>query len=79
MALSLEDFAKPVRKGPPCSVPGALAALTDEVRALAEQALAGDPEVFPSTVIAQRMTEQGAPIKGHTIQRHRRGECSCGA
>ncbi len=39
-----------------------------------------DPKVWPGAEIARALIEEGVvdrPVKGSTIQRHRRGDCSC--
>ena len=54
-----------------------LATADDDTVALFTAALA-NPHA-PGTDIARAMTDRGYPITAHTRQRHRRGECRCGA
>jgi hypothetical protein len=77
---SLESLASPdyrPRRGPTCTVPAILDTADDDTVALFTAALA-NPHA-PGTDIARAMTERGYPIPAHTLQRHRRGECRCGA
>lgn len=77
MGLSLEDFVKKSSKR--CGFTRVLEACPPDVRELAEQAMAGDPEIFPGTRIAEILTEQsGIKLGAFTVTRHRRGQCSCG-
>lgn len=63
------------RKGLPCGVATVLDALDAadraDLRTLLESEVAG-------VHIARALTNRGHEIKGHTIQRHRHGDCACG-
>ena len=77
--MGLLDEAKQERrrKGPPCTVSALLGRLSADDAAEVVAALA-DPDV-PSAGLWRAMRGRGwdTPTQ-QTLQRHRRGECSCG-
>lgn len=61
--------------GPRCSV-GLLFHTLDDIDAQAlRNALASE---LKGSEIAAALRDEGHYMKGHTVQRHRNGECSCG-
>jgi hypothetical protein len=72
---SLAEELKAYRPSRPrCSFGVILEALSDDDRATVVSAL-GSP--IPGTHIAKVLTSRGHPLKGETVQRHRKGDCSC--
>ena len=72
----LADIRAEVRQpGGTCAI--ALLPLTDEERAELDQALAAGKGLIPATAIAKALTKRGYKINDYTINRHRRGGCSC--
>jgi len=63
------------RKGPPCTVGEALAALTAEDREAALGALGGP---HTGRQIAAAFAACGVRVEASTVNRHRRGDCRCG-
>jgi hypothetical protein len=62
--------------GPPCTMRLLLESLSPEHRAEAVEALASDVQ---TTALREAMVARGwEPPKIHTMNRHRKGECSCG-
>jgi hypothetical protein len=77
-SVSLADFSGTRRKGPRCTFPQVLAACPPDVRKLAEQAMAADPQVYPGSKIADVLSAtSGRKIGDYTVNRHRNGKCSC--
>jgi hypothetical protein len=73
-ALSAQANRTP---GPRCSVGVLLTTLdTNDTKALLA-ALALDSGIKGSE-IAKALRDEGHHMKGHTVQRHRNGECGCG-
>lgn len=66
---------RPARMGVGCSVGYALAQMDDKERAATLDAFA-DPRK-QGTGIAEVLSNHGYEVNGRSIQRHRRGECSC--
>lgn len=60
------------KRGPKCSVGKLLAKSSSEDRAALQDALAADPDEWPTVAIARAIQ-----IGAHTVRRHRRGDCSC--
>jgi len=80
MSSLLDDLADPnfrIRKGPQCGVALALAQMPKDIATKLNTAMA-NPHA-PSTKIALAATELGYRIPADTVQRHRRGACSCDA
>lgn len=75
-ALLDEIRAAQEKKGAECSVKILLDKLDASDRAAIEEAF-GDPAIF-GTSIAKVLKSRGYDVAGHTIQRHRRGGCTCG-
>ena len=76
----LDDLTDPsfrIRKGPRCGVELALSEMPKDIAAKLNAAMA-NPHA-PSTKIALASTELGYRIAADTVQRHRRGACSCGS
>lgn len=75
----LDDIEAECRpaKGPVCGVVAILAALDATDRKVVQAALE-DPAKSHAG-IARALTRNGHSVKGGTISRHRKGECSCGA
>lgn len=76
----LDDLSDPnfrSRKGPRCGVALALEEMPKDV--LAKFTAAMSNKYAPSTKIAVAITELGYRVPADTIQRHRRGVCSCGS
>ena len=67
------------RKGPGCSVGIALASLPDSESTALDAMLASKPDLggWKSADISDAIKGSGIRIKGCTIARHRREECSC--
>lgn len=63
------------RTYPTCSLAAVRAALTVADQAELDELLA-DASV-PATHIALALRNRGHAIQGQTLQRHRRGDCSC--
>ncbi len=73
----LSEFV-PTRRGPPCRLsPTALevSGLTDDQRIKLQAAL--DSRLIQGTRIAAVVTEWGYRVPAETVNRHRRGICSC--
>ena len=77
MGLLDEINANRQRTGTTCSVETVMAALDKKDRADLEAALA-DFGVTGSA-IARALQARGHKVTQHTIQRHRRKDCTCGA
>lgn len=77
--MSLADLhdPRPARRGGTCTVACIARTLTDDDLEWLTDALATHPDHTPSTAIARTLTAAGHPIKGQTVARHRRGECTC--
>jgi hypothetical protein len=76
----LDDLTDPnfrTRKGPRCGVSLALIDMPKDIAAKLNAAMA-NPHA-PSTKIAEAAAELGYRIPADTVQRHRRGACSCGS
>lgn len=76
----LDELSDPnfrARKGPQCGVAIALTQMPKEIGAKLIAAM-GNPHA-PSTKIAAAAAELGYRIPSDTVQRHRRGACSCGS
>lgn len=76
---SLLDEIVQVQKGSKkskCTFAPILEAMTEEDREALENAL-GNP-LIKSTHIAKALEGRGFDIGAYTLQRHRRGACSCG-
>jgi hypothetical protein len=72
----LDAIKDEVRKpGGVCSI--SLLDLTPADRSALDQALAADKTVYPSTAIAKALDKRGHAVNAYTINRHRRGDCSC--
>lgn len=67
---------RPVVKGPSCTFAPLWQKLDAVDREALESALRPDSGITGQQ-IADVLTEQGHPMKGHTVQRHRNGRCSC--
>lgn len=65
------------RKGPPCTISVILAELDKDDRTALVDALT-DPLVAHTTIF-RVLTDNGFRVNLNTVQRHRRGECLCGA
>ena len=77
MSLSAEAQAGRLRKGPVCSFAVFYAALAPEQRTEVDEALA-DAKVLGTKLHAAMVARGWDPPLPHTIQRHRRGACTCG-
>ena len=75
LAAALAE-AKQRHNGPQCFFARLLPELDDVDRKALENAFA-DKEMAGSH-IAAILTEEGHPVKGHTVQWHRTGRCACG-
>lgn len=76
LAGALQAGPTSTRRGPRCSVDTLLRSLPDEEsRALA--VMLADDGWLGSNVAKVIRKEVGVSISGTTIQRHRRGDCSC--
>jgi hypothetical protein len=77
--MSLAELHDPraVRRGGTCTVTRIRADLTPDDLAWLDAALAAHPDDEPAAGIARTLTAAGHPIKGQTVARHRRGECTC--
>jgi hypothetical protein len=64
-------------RGPNCSISLIMSGADKETAQLFAAALK-NPHA-PATEIAKAMAERGYPMPAHSLQRHRRGECRCGA
>ena len=62
--------------GPVCTVAAILEELDPATRAALVAAI-GDHKRHPGSEIARKLTAHGFPVKGNTIQRHRRKDCNC--
>ncbi len=67
---------KPPAHGPACVFAVVLPTLDDIDRKALENALRLDSGI-QGQQIADVLTAQGHPVRGHTVQRHRNGRCSC--
>lgn len=65
------------RKGPRCTMWHIERAMTAEDRATLAKALA-DPSMTLSTIV-RALQASGHRVGRHTLERHKKGECSCGA
>jgi hypothetical protein len=76
MGLLTDLDAARRRPGPACAVARVLAAVDDTVRADLHAALAGH---YTGEAISEvlRGPKYGFPVSAQTINRHRRGICSC--
>ena len=63
--------------GGTCSIATLLAKLDPADRADLIEALAADPETYPTTVIIEVLRARGHKVGEDTIRRHRRGGCKC--
>jgi hypothetical protein len=77
LADALKAGPKVVRRQG-CSVAAILAKLSDEDRTALEAAFALDSG-FGGEELADLIVAEGHHVRGHTVQRHRAGKCSCGA
>lgn len=79
MVLSLTDFERaPLTRA--CKCARSLAGAPDDVRALAEQALAGDPGVYPASTLARILSEHSTvAVSDDAVRKHRSRTCCCGA
>ncbi len=59
-----------------CGIAKILQALDDADRQTLSGWLADG--VYQGEALARRLTSAGHPVKGDTVNRHRRGVCSCG-
>lgn len=76
LAEALQAGPKGSRRGPRCSVNTLLRSLPDvESRALA--AMLDDDGWLGSDIAKVIRSEVDVSISGTTVQRHRRGDCSC--
>jgi len=73
--LAAQLQAGRLRKGPPCAISLICAELAEEDAASLQEAFA-DAEI-PAAVIYRVLTGNGFSVSTNTVQRHRRGECSC--
>jgi hypothetical protein len=74
-SLAAEKAAS--RKGPPCSFEGIFARL-DKADADALTAYLADRENITTTVILRALQAEGITVGQNTVQRHRKGICTCG-
>jgi hypothetical protein len=65
------------RKGPPCTISVILAELDKDDRTALIEALTNP--LVAHTTIFRVLNHNGFRVNLHTVQRHRRGECLCGA
>lgn len=77
MSLAELHTRDTVRRGGTCTVTRIRAALPPEDLTWLDAALAAHPDDEPAAGIARTLTADGHPIKGQTVARHRRGECTC--
>ena len=76
LAEALAAGPTAVRKGPRCSIGILMAGMSRDDRAALNSAF-DDPE-WTSTSIGKMLDEHaGFKCSPHTVQRHRRGECTC--
>lgn len=76
LATALEAEKAAARKGPPCGMSVLLAKLDKADHATLEAYLA-DREGVTTAVIHRALIREGHQLGKTTIERHRRGECSC--
>lgn len=62
---------------PACTIGKALEEMTSEERVPFEEALA-DGSIFGTVISKVLERTRGLKVTGTTVQRHRRGACSCG-
>ena len=74
-ALLTEKAAS--RKGPLCGMAIVYAKLTDDDRE-ALDAFVADRDNVTTAAITRALISEGHRIGKNTVERHRRGECSCG-
>lgn len=67
---------KKIVRGPECAVKQILARVDDVDRKALENALRLDSGITGQQ-IADALTDEGYPVKAHTLQRHRNGRCYC--
>lgn len=70
--------SRPTKNGSPCFFAVLLPMLDDVDRKALENALQLDSGM-QGQQIASILTEQGHPVRGHTVQWHRNRRCSCDA
>lgn len=73
LAAALAEAKKP-KAGPLCFFGRLLPTLDDVDRKALENALSSSMQ---GQQIAEVLTAQGHPVRGHTVQWHRTGRCSC--
>jgi hypothetical protein len=74
---SLEAEHAASRKGPLCGMAVVYSKLDDDDRAALDSYLA-DREGVTTAAISRALTSEGHRVGKNTVERHRRGECSCG-
>ena len=75
----LDDLAQPTyrhKRGPRCGVAIALEDMPEPIVAKFTAAMGN--RHAPATKIATAVKDLGYPVPAESIQRHRRGACSCG-
>jgi hypothetical protein len=77
LATALEAEKAAARKGPPCGMSVLLARL-DKADATTLVAYLADRDNVTTAVIHRALLAEGHQLGKNTIERHRRGECSCG-
>ena len=76
LAIQLQNQV-PRRKGPPCSISVILSELDKDDRTALVEALTNP--LIAHTAIYRVLANNGFRVNLNTVQRHRRGECRCGA
>ena len=76
MGLSVDAFASSTSRGPRCGFSFVIDALPPDDLAVLDTVMA-DPLVT-SIRIAEVLEAEGHRISSFTVNRHRRGRCSCG-
>ena len=76
LADALAALPPRLPNGPRCTVGAILDKLDDDDRAALTAAL--DDDEVQGSGLARLLSSRGHKVNGNTIQRHRRGDCSCG-
>lgn len=75
MSLADEARALTSRQGSQCDMGLLLARLPQSDKSEIEEALADD--TVEGTALARALKNRGIDVAAHTVNRHRRGDCSC--
>lgn len=72
-----DDLAEFTAHGRPCVVARLLSDMTDELRSVVIQALAGDEHRYASNRISSVLARKGVFVSRSSVVAHRRNLCSC--